>query len=84
MRARMAVAGALLVAAAGGLSWVLAGPSEQRRRDIAQHLPESSRAQLESSRRRNALVMEVIKESAKTGENMTRKTDWNKPSRSDS
>ncbi|XP_067883900.1 ubiquinol-cytochrome-c reductase complex assembly factor 3 isoform X2 [Heterodontus francisci] len=86
MRSRVLVSGGwvLMTAGAAYLCWALAGPSEQRRREIVRQLPESNQAQLQASKRRNALVMQIIKESAETEENVARRQDWNKPTRSDS
>ncbi|XP_060711770.1 uncharacterized protein LOC132836340 isoform X2 [Hemiscyllium ocellatum] len=46
-----------------------------------QDLPESNPSQLNATRHRNALVMQVIKESADSEKNIAREMDWNKPSR---
>ncbi|XP_051900974.1 ubiquinol-cytochrome-c reductase complex assembly factor 3 [Pristis pectinata] len=75
--------GALLALGAGWASWMAMGPSEQRKNDIAKHLPESKQAQWEESRHRNALVMEAIKKSAETQKNVASGTDWKKALRSD-
>ncbi|XP_048380837.1 ubiquinol-cytochrome-c reductase complex assembly factor 3 isoform X2 [Stegostoma tigrinum] len=71
----------VLWAAGAGLCWVIVGPSEQRSTKILQHLPESNQSQLEATQRRNALVMQIIKESADCEKNVAREMDWNKPSR---
>ncbi|XP_038643450.1 ubiquinol-cytochrome-c reductase complex assembly factor 3 [Scyliorhinus canicula] len=86
MRSRGLASGiwTLLVAAAAGVCWAAAGPTEQRRRQIVRHLPESNKAHLEASRKRNTLVMQIIEESAHTEKNVAQKRDWNKFSRSDS
>ncbi|XP_078060756.1 ubiquinol-cytochrome-c reductase complex assembly factor 3 [Mustelus asterias] len=86
MRSRGLASGiwTLLAASAAAVCWVVAGPSEQRRREIVQHLPESNKVRLEASRQRNTLVMQIIEESAQSEKNIARKKDWYKLSRSDS
>ncbi|XP_059810852.1 ubiquinol-cytochrome-c reductase complex assembly factor 3-like [Hypanus sabinus] len=74
---------ALAALGAGGVCWLLVGPSEQRQRDIAQHLPEMNRAHGEDSRHRNAMVMEAIKKSAETQRNVALDTEWKKVFHSD-
>ncbi|XP_041038031.1 ubiquinol-cytochrome-c reductase complex assembly factor 3 isoform X2 [Carcharodon carcharias] len=71
----------LLSAGAAGLCWAVAGPSEERQRELSR-LPESNQAQLEASRKRNTLLMQIIKESAESEKNIALERDWNKLSNS--
>ncbi|XP_078393232.1 ubiquinol-cytochrome-c reductase complex assembly factor 3 [Cetorhinus maximus] len=72
-----------LAASAAALCWAVAGPSEERKKELVRQLPESNQAQLEASRKRNTLLMQIIKESAESEKNVALERDWNKLSRSD-
>ncbi|XP_035513844.1 ubiquinol-cytochrome-c reductase complex assembly factor 3 [Morone saxatilis] len=53
--------------------WSIIVPGEERRREIVRNLPESNPVRMEETRKRNALVMEALKEAAETNENITRR-----------
>ncbi|XP_051277500.1 ubiquinol-cytochrome-c reductase complex assembly factor 3 [Dicentrarchus labrax] len=53
--------------------WSIIAPGEDRRREIIRHLPESNPVRMEETRKRNALVMEALKEAAETNENIVRR-----------
>ncbi|XP_041793282.1 ubiquinol-cytochrome-c reductase complex assembly factor 3 [Chelmon rostratus] len=52
--------------------WSLIAPGEERQREIIKNLPESNPVRMEETRRRNALVMQALKEAAETNENVAR------------
>ncbi|KAM3611406.1 uncharacterized protein V6R79_018041 [Siganus canaliculatus] len=52
--------------------WALIFPGEERRRELIKNLPESNPVRLEETRKRNALVMQAIKDAAETNENIAR------------
>ncbi|XP_072514473.1 ubiquinol-cytochrome-c reductase complex assembly factor 3 [Salminus brasiliensis] len=58
-------------AVASGLGlWKAVAPGEERKREILKNLPESSPERMEESRRRNALIMQVLKEAAESDHNV--------------
>ncbi|XP_061624276.1 ubiquinol-cytochrome-c reductase complex assembly factor 3-like isoform X8 [Phyllopteryx taeniolatus] len=52
--------------------WSLVAPGEQRQREIVKNLPESNPLRMEETRKRNALVMQTLKEAAETNDNIAR------------
>ncbi|XP_076587166.1 ubiquinol-cytochrome-c reductase complex assembly factor 3 [Chaetodon auriga] len=52
--------------------WSLIVPGEERRKEIIKNLPESNPVRMEETRKRNALVMQALKEAAETNENIAR------------
>ncbi|XP_061674488.1 ubiquinol-cytochrome-c reductase complex assembly factor 3-like isoform X15 [Syngnathoides biaculeatus] len=52
--------------------WSLIAPGEERRREIIQNLPESNPMRMEETRKRNALLMQTLKEAAETNDNIAR------------
>ncbi|XP_077376836.1 ubiquinol-cytochrome-c reductase complex assembly factor 3 [Festucalex cinctus] len=52
--------------------WALIPPGEEKRREIIKNLPESNPIRMEETRKRNALVMQKLKEAAETSENIAR------------
>ncbi|XP_030000490.1 ubiquinol-cytochrome-c reductase complex assembly factor 3 [Sphaeramia orbicularis] len=55
--------------------WAVISPGEDRRKDLLKGLPESQPARMEEARKRNALVMQVLKEASETSENIARGID---------
>ncbi|CAH2224224.1 ubiquinol-cytochrome-c reductase complex assembly factor 3 [Pelobates cultripes] len=60
----------------GGVLWLLVAPGEQRRLEMSKNYPEANPATLAEVRKRNELVLQVIKEAAETNENVSRKSPW--------
>lgn len=52
--------------------WSMISPDEQRRKELLKNLPESNPVRMEDARKRNALIMQVIREAAETNENVAR------------
>ncbi|XP_056148635.1 ubiquinol-cytochrome-c reductase complex assembly factor 3 [Lampris incognitus] len=60
------------VLGAGYGMWLVISPGEERRREILKNLPEANPVRMEETRRRNALVMQALKEAAETNDNIAR------------
>ncbi|XP_068422464.1 ubiquinol-cytochrome-c reductase complex assembly factor 3 [Clinocottus analis] len=52
--------------------WAIISPGEERRKELLKNLPESNPLRMDETRRRNALVMQALKEAAETNENVAR------------
>uniref|UniRef100_UPI0037E9B1CD ubiquinol-cytochrome-c reductase complex assembly factor 3 n=1 Tax=Semicossyphus pulcher TaxID=241346 RepID=UPI0037E9B1CD len=52
--------------------WSMIAPGEERRRELVKNLPESNPMRMEETRKRNALVMQALKEAAETDDNIAR------------
>ncbi|XP_044051588.1 ubiquinol-cytochrome-c reductase complex assembly factor 3 [Siniperca chuatsi] len=52
--------------------WCVIAPGEDRRRELIKNLPESNPMRMEETRKRNALVMQALKEAAETNDNIAR------------
>ncbi|XP_074526856.1 ubiquinol-cytochrome-c reductase complex assembly factor 3 [Halichoeres trimaculatus] len=52
--------------------WSMIAPGEERRRELIKNLPEANPLRMEETRKRNALVMQALKEAAETDENIAR------------
>uniref|UniRef100_A0A8C6TGQ1 Ubiquinol-cytochrome-c reductase complex assembly factor 3 n=1 Tax=Neogobius melanostomus TaxID=47308 RepID=A0A8C6TGQ1_9GOBI len=72
LRTIVAYSGIVLVLGVGYGTWSIISPAESRRRDLLRDLPEADPATMEESRRRTALVMQVLKEASETSENIAR------------
>ncbi|XP_062241018.1 ubiquinol-cytochrome-c reductase complex assembly factor 3 [Platichthys flesus] len=59
-------------------AWSVIAPGEERRKELLKNLPESNPVRMEETRRRNALVMQALKEAAETNDNIAREmpTTW--------
>ncbi|XP_074493612.1 ubiquinol-cytochrome-c reductase complex assembly factor 3 [Sebastes fasciatus] len=53
--------------------WSMISPGEERRKELLKNLPESNPMRMEETRKRNALVMEALKEAAETNDNVARR-----------
>ncbi|XP_062870444.1 ubiquinol-cytochrome-c reductase complex assembly factor 3 [Trichomycterus rosablanca] len=71
-RTVMAYTAALAALLAGCASWWSISPGEDRNKQILQKLPESNPDRMEESRKRNAVIMELLKDAAQTNENVAR------------
>ncbi|XP_046876373.1 ubiquinol-cytochrome-c reductase complex assembly factor 3 [Hypomesus transpacificus] len=58
----------------GYAMWAAVAPGEDRRNQLIKNLPESNPVRMEESRRRTALIMQVLKEAAETPDNIARGT----------
>ncbi|XP_068171806.1 ubiquinol-cytochrome-c reductase complex assembly factor 3 [Antennarius striatus] len=72
LRTMTNLSGMLIVVMGGYGMWTLMSPDEDRRRKLIKHLPESSPMMMEESRKRNALMMQVMKEASETHLNLAR------------
>ncbi|XP_036381620.1 ubiquinol-cytochrome-c reductase complex assembly factor 3-like [Megalops cyprinoides] len=69
----MLTTGALVgVIGVGYGMWAVISPGEERKREILKNLPEANPVRMEETRRRNALMMQVLKEAAETKDNVAR------------
>ncbi|KAI7793214.1 ubiquinol-cytochrome-c reductase complex assembly factor 3 [Triplophysa rosa] len=57
---------------AGYGMWAIIVPGEEKKRELLKNLPESNPARMEESRRRNALMLQVLKDAAETQDNIAR------------
>ncbi|XP_033828909.1 ubiquinol-cytochrome-c reductase complex assembly factor 3 [Periophthalmus magnuspinnatus] len=72
LRTMLASASMIGVLAVGYGMWSIISPEESRRRDLLRDLPEADPHRMDESRRRTALVMQVLKEASETNENIAR------------
>ncbi|XP_020486773.1 ubiquinol-cytochrome-c reductase complex assembly factor 3 [Labrus bergylta] len=52
--------------------WTMIAPGEERRKELIKNLPEANPMRMEETRKRNALVMQALKEAAETDDNIAR------------
>lgn len=52
--------------------WSIISPGEERRKEMLRDLPENNPVRMEETRKRNAMVMQVLKDAAETKENIAR------------
>jgi len=57
---------------AGYGMWGLIAPGEEKRKEILRNLPEGNPQRMEETRKRNALVMQALKDAAETEDNIAR------------
>ncbi|XP_033030571.1 ubiquinol-cytochrome-c reductase complex assembly factor 3-like [Lacerta agilis] len=63
----------------GVVLWAVFAPDEARRKEMAKEFAEDTPQVLTERRRHNAMVMEILKEAAKTDENVAHKPwPWKK------
>ncbi|TDH12381.1 hypothetical protein EPR50_G00045910 [Perca flavescens] len=72
MRTFLSVSGMVAVVGLGFGMWSIMSPGEEQRRELIKNLPESNPKRMEETRKRNALVMQALKEAAETDENIAR------------
>nr|XP_057926982.1 ubiquinol-cytochrome-c reductase complex assembly factor 3 [Doryrhamphus excisus] len=73
MRTILTSTALVAVAGLGYGMWSIIAPGEERRKAIIKNLPESNPVRMEETRKRNALLMETLKEAAETNENIARR-----------
>ncbi|AWP06617.1 Activated RNA polymerase II transcriptional coactivator p15 isoform 2 [Scophthalmus maximus] len=61
--------------------WTVIAPGEDRRKELLKNLPESNPMRMEETRRRNALVMQALKDAAETDDNIARRYSEEKNNR---
>ncbi|XP_051924364.1 ubiquinol-cytochrome-c reductase complex assembly factor 3 [Hippocampus zosterae] len=72
MRTIVGTTGMIAMLGLGYGMWALISPGEERRKEMIKNLPESNPMRMEETRKRNALVMQTLKEAAETNENLAR------------
>uniref|UniRef100_A0A672JZM3 Ubiquinol-cytochrome-c reductase complex assembly factor 3 n=1 Tax=Sinocyclocheilus grahami TaxID=75366 RepID=A0A672JZM3_SINGR len=84
MRTVLASIGVFGLVSVGYGMWAIISPGEDRKREILklcpdaslhlifQNLPEANPVRMEESRKRNALVLQVLKDAAETSDNIAR------------
>ncbi|KAJ3604578.1 hypothetical protein NHX12_029318 [Muraenolepis orangiensis] len=55
--------------------WFLLAPGEEKRKQMIKNLPEANPVRLEETRKRNTLIMQVLKEAAESDLNIARGFD---------
>ncbi|XP_010868926.1 ubiquinol-cytochrome-c reductase complex assembly factor 3 [Esox lucius] len=70
LRTVLASLGCVGFLSAGYGMWSMITPGEERKREMLKNLPEANPLRMEESRKRNALVMQALKEAAETDENI--------------
>ncbi|KAG5853098.1 hypothetical protein ANANG_G00069500 [Anguilla anguilla] len=63
----VALAGAIGI---GYGMWSIISPGEERRKELIKNLPEANPVRMEETRRKNALMLQVLKEAAETNDNV--------------
>ncbi|XP_061881376.1 ubiquinol-cytochrome-c reductase complex assembly factor 3 [Entelurus aequoreus] len=70
MRTVLGSTGLVAVLGLGYGMWSIITPGEERRKELIKNLPESNPGRMEETRKRNALVMQALKEAAETDDNI--------------
>ncbi|MCJ8750302.1 hypothetical protein PDJAM_G00261180 [Pangasius djambal] len=72
LRKLLGFAAAAAALIAGYAAWRSLDPGEQRNRELLKNLPELNPARMEENRKRNAQLMELLKDAAQTNDNIAR------------
>ncbi|XP_012693237.1 ubiquinol-cytochrome-c reductase complex assembly factor 3 [Clupea harengus] len=56
----------------GYAMWSVISPSDERKREILKNLPESNPVRMDETRKRSALMLQVLKDAAETNDNIAR------------
>ncbi|XP_051764422.1 ubiquinol-cytochrome-c reductase complex assembly factor 3 [Ctenopharyngodon idella] len=72
MRTMLTSIGLVGVVCVGYGMWAIISPGEERKREMLKNLPEANPVRMEESRKRNALMMQVLKDAAETNDNIAR------------
>ncbi|XP_061752855.1 ubiquinol-cytochrome-c reductase complex assembly factor 3 [Nerophis ophidion] len=72
MRTVLFSTGLVSVLGLGYGMWSIITPGEERRKELMKYLPESNPGRMDETRKRNALVMQALKDAAETDENLAR------------
>lgn len=52
--------------------WSIIAPGDERKRELLKNLPEANPVRMEETRRKNALMMQVLKDASETTDNVAR------------
>lgn len=52
--------------------WSIIAPGDERKRELVKNLPEANPVRMEETRRKNALMMQVLKDASETTDNVAR------------
>ncbi|XP_043106660.1 ubiquinol-cytochrome-c reductase complex assembly factor 3 [Puntigrus tetrazona] len=72
MRTVLTSVGVLGFVGVGFGMWAIISPGEDRNRELLKNLPEANPARMEENRKRNALMLQVLKDAAETNDNIAR------------
>ncbi|ROL54346.1 Ubiquinol-cytochrome-c reductase complex assembly factor 3 [Anabarilius grahami] len=72
MRTMLTSIGLVGVVCVGYGMWAIISPGEERKREMLKNLPEANPVRMEESRKRNALMLQVLKDAAETNDNIAR------------
>ncbi|KAM9456446.1 ubiquinol-cytochrome-c reductase complex assembly factor 3 [Clarias gariepinus] len=72
LRKLLGYSAAVVALIAGFTAWRSLGPAEQRNRELLKNLPEFNPERMDESKRRNAQIMELLKNAAETNDNIAR------------
>lgn len=72
MRTFLTSLGLVGIVGVGYGMWATIVPGEEKKREILKNLPESNPARMEETRKRNALMLQVLKDAAETQDNIAR------------
>ncbi|XP_067289684.1 ubiquinol-cytochrome-c reductase complex assembly factor 3 [Pseudorasbora parva] len=72
MRTILGSIGVVGIVCVGYGMWAIISPGEERKREMLKNLPEANPARMEESRKRNALMLQVLKDAAETNDNIAR------------
>ncbi|XP_016348999.1 ubiquinol-cytochrome-c reductase complex assembly factor 3-like [Sinocyclocheilus anshuiensis] len=72
MRTVLASIGVFGLVGVGYGMWAIISPGEDRKREILKNLPEANPVRMEETRKRNALMLQVLKDAAETNDNIAR------------
>ncbi|XP_016093341.1 ubiquinol-cytochrome-c reductase complex assembly factor 3-like [Sinocyclocheilus grahami] len=70
MRTLLASIGVVGLVGMGYGMWAIMSPGEERKREILKNLPEANPVRMEETRKRNALMLQVLKDAAETNDNV--------------
>ncbi|XP_016383822.1 ubiquinol-cytochrome-c reductase complex assembly factor 3-like [Sinocyclocheilus rhinocerous] len=72
MRTVLASIGVFGIVGVGYGMWAIISPGEDRKREILKNLPEANPVRMAETRKRNALMLQVLKDAAETNDNIAR------------
>ncbi|KAK2871114.1 hypothetical protein QQF64_002257 [Cirrhinus molitorella] len=72
MRTILASLGVFGLVGMGYGMWAVISPGEERKMEILKNLPEANPVRMEETRKRNALMLQVLKDAAETNDNIAR------------
>ncbi|KAF4108119.1 ubiquinol-cytochrome-c reductase complex assembly factor 3 [Onychostoma macrolepis] len=72
LRTVLASIGVVGLVGVGYGMWAIISPGEERKREMLKNLPEANPVRMEETRKRNALMLQVLKDAAETNDNIAR------------